>query len=243
MINVLIVDDEQLARMRLRRLIDDFDNYQVVGEAENGQQAIDMARSLRPDLILMDIRMPGVDGMQAAKEISEFEPAPAILFCTAYDQYALEAFDRHALGYLLKPVKRAALEQAMEHATRLNKAQLTVMEQEEQGGSKHIAAKTHRGVELIPIENIRFFMADHKYVTVYHTDGQTLIDDTLKELEERLGHNFIRVHRNALVQVSSITGLERDSEGQACLVMRDIEDKPMVSRRHVSEIKALLTTL
>jgi len=243
MINVLIVDDEQLARMRLRRLIDDLDHYEVIGEAVNGQEAIDMTKSLRPDLILLDVRMPGVDGMQAAQEISQLEPAPAILFCTAYDQYALEAFDRHALGYLLKPVKRSALEDAMERATRLNKAQLTVMEQEEQGGSKHIAAKTHRGVELIPIENIRFFMADQKYVTVHHTEGETLIDETLKELEERLGHNFVRVHRNALVQVSSIAGLERDSDGQACLRLHDIDEKPMVSRRHVSEIKALLTTL
>ncbi len=240
---VLIVDDEQLARMRLCRMIDDLDDYQVAGEAENGQQAVDMAKQLLPDVVLLDVRMPGMDGMEAAALMAEIEPAPAVIFCTAYDEYALEAFDRHAVGYLLKPVKRAGLQDALQRAVTLNRAQISMMESEEAGGTKHISAKTHRGIELIALSSVRFFQADQKYVTVHHADGETLIDEPLKELEERLGQAFVRVHRNALVHVSSIEGLERDSEGQYRLAMKGIEAKPQVSRRHVSEIKALLTGL
>lgn len=240
---VLIVDDEHLARMRLARMIEDIDDCDVAGEAENGEQAVEMAKQLMPDVVLLDVRMPGMDGMMAAALMADMEPAPAIIFCTAYDEYALEAFDRHAAGYLLKPVKRAGLQDALQKAVTLNRAQISMIESEEAGGTKHISAKTHRGIELIPLSSVRFFQAEQKYVTVFHADGETLIDEPLKELEERLGHAFIRVHRNALVHVKSIEGLERDAEGSFRLVMRGIEAKPSVSRRHVAEIKALLTAM
>ena len=244
---ILIVDDEKLARDRLRRLVEDMSGYNVVAEAENGIEAVKTVQEAQPDIVLMDIRTPGMDGLEAARHLAELKTGPAVIFCTAYSEYAVDAFDAQAVGYLLKPVRREMLEEVLTKARRLNRAQLYSLRendhQTQKVGRTHISAKTRRGLELIPVEDVRFFVADHKYVTVRHKEGELLIDDTLKELETEFGQRFVRIHRNALVSLTHIEALERAPQGQYQIRVTDVGDKLVVSRRHVAALRKLMQTL
>ena len=254
---VLIVDDEKLARDRLRRLLEkQGDDYTVVGEAGDGRGAIECVTRLSPDVLLLDIRMPGMDGLEAARHIMKLDKPPAILFCTAYGEHALEAFQTHAVGYLLKPVNAEQLATALESATRLNRAQLQTISHispaapvavdepaPRKHARQHISAKTRHGLELVPIQDVRCFVADHKYVTVYHTRGELLIDDTLKELEDEFGERFVRVHRNALISLPHVEGMERAAHGHYCIRLQGTTTKPVISRRHVTELRRQLQLL
>ncbi|WP_317932404.1 LytTR family DNA-binding domain-containing protein [Halioxenophilus sp. WMMB6] len=243
--DILLVDDEPLARERLKKLLQDLPECRLVGEAENGDEALTLIMAEDPDLVLLDIRMPGPSGMEVAKQISELEDPPAIIFCSAYDEYALEAFGVHAVGYLLKPVRGEDLKAVIDKAASMNRLQRRSQQTDESPvpQRQHISAKTHRGLELIEIDSIRYFSADQKYVTVIHAGGETLIDDTLKELETLLGSRFVRVHRNALVAKKYILALEKSQEGGYHLRLEGCERKPAVSRRHLSSVKQLLQNL
>lgn len=235
--NVLIVDDEPLARERLQRLAADLPAVSVVGTAANGDEALARSRELRPHVVLLDIRMPGRDGLSVARELAGWPEPPAVIFCTAYDEYAIEAFDAHAIGYLLKPVGRDKLAQALHQARRLLPTELEALGN---GGRHHISARSRRGVELLPVTEVRYFLADHKYVTVVHPGGELLIDDTLKELEEEFGPQLLRVHRNALVALAHVQGLERVELGQYRVKLAGVDDGPLVSRRHLAAVKRQL---
>lgn len=241
---ILIVDDEALARQRLLRMVEKIDGFSVVAEADNAEDALVAITQYDPDIVLLDIRMPGRDGLSLAQDISELEDAPAVIFCTAFDQYALDAFGTNAVGYLLKPVKAEQLLQVLEKAQKLNKIQRVAAQKasapKAENQRTHITAKTRRGVELIPLEDVRYFLADHKYVTVYHRTGEHLLDETLKELEEEFAGRFVRVHRNSLVSVKHIEALERNAQGQFQVRLADTEMRPAISRRHVSDLKELL---
>ncbi|GAB1255657.1 LytR/AlgR family response regulator transcription factor [Aurantivibrio plasticivorans] len=243
--DVLVVDDEPLARDRLARMVEKLEDCHVVAQAENVEQALQAVAEHDPDVVLLDVRMPEEDGLSAAKKITTMDDPPAVIFCTAYDEYALDAFSTDAVGYLLKPVKLEDLETALQKAQKLNKVQLAALSERQAPADqrKHISAKTRRGVELIPLDNVRFFIADHKYVTVYHIEGETLIDDTLKDLENEFSNLFVRIHRNALVSIDAIEGMERNAQGQYKVRLKGIEEKPVVSRRHVSRLRELLTTM
>ena len=246
MIKIMIVDDEPLARERLNRMIEAVDGCSLVGQAGSGEQAITVAEEESPDLVFMDVRMPGMDGLAAAQYLAELEPPPAVIFCTAYDDYAVEAFSSQAIGYLLKPVKQLELEKALQRAKRLNKAQLEELQQSPlfvQEGRSHITSKTRRGIDLIELNNVRLFQADHKYVTAYHIEGEALLDDTLKDLEEEFSNRFVRIHRNALVSVAHIEGLERNIDGQHFVRLEDLDIRPQVSRRHLAPLRRLLESI
>lgn len=241
---VLIVDDEPLARARLRRQLVELPTIEVIGEAENGEQALNACDNLRPQVVLMDIRMPGLDGLSAALKLAQKPASPAVIFCTAYDDYAVEAFDANAVGYLLKPVSQEKLAAALQKAERLSASQLNALKpvaeqpaNEQPVARAHITAKSRRGMEIIPLSEVRYFIADHKYVTVYHRFGEVLIDDTLKDLEEEFGDKLLRVHRNALVVVEHVQGLERVGMGQYRVNLANIEHGPIVSRRHLSDVR------
>ncbi len=242
--DVLIVDDEILARQRLARMVEKIDGFQVVGEAADGDQALQLILQQDPDVVLLDIRMPGKDGLSLAQDISQLDDPPAIIFCTAFDQYALDAFGTNAVGYLLKPVKAEQLLQVLDKASHINKIQRQAAEQKlagpKPGERSHISAKTRRGLELIAVEDVRYFIADHKYVTVYYLGGEQLLDETLKELEEEFGSRFLRIHRNALISVKHIEAIERNSQGQYQVRLAGCEQKPIVSRRHVSSLKEFM---
>ena len=240
---VLLVDDEKLARDRLERMLADFPDVEVVGQASNGLQAVELAANLAPELVILDIRMPGMDGLEAARHLAELDAPPAIVFCTAYQEHAIQAFDVHAIGYMLKPVRRADLEKALTRASRTTQAQLAALRTTEQSRRTHICARTRRGIELVPIEEIRFFVADQKYVTLRHRTGELLIDETLRDLEDEFGDRFVRIHRNALVNGALIEGLDRDHEGHHHLRLRDVEARLEVSRRHVPGLRKYLQEL
>jgi two-component system response regulator AlgR len=261
MVKVLIVDDEPLARKRLERLLQQIDGVEVVAEAGNGFDAITASEQHQPDIILMDIRMPVMDGLSAASKIASAEQlssgqAPAIIFCTAYDDYALEAFNVNAVGYLLKPVNAKKLAEAISKAQQLNKVQLSAVAQntggeeagKESSGAQrtHFSIKSNRGVELVLFEDIRYFLAEQKYVSIfYRSEGglrESLIDEPLKELEQMFGQRYFRVHRNALVAVAHIQGLERCNEGFRVKI-QDVELGPIVSRRHAAALRQLLDDL
>lgn len=254
--NILIVDDEKLARDRLVRLLEKTGGHTVVGEASDGRSAITAVEQQQPDVVLMDIRMPGMDGLEAARHLAKLDNPPAIIFCTAYGEHALEAFQTHAVGYLLKPVNAEQLEAALLSAARLNRAQLQQIASvpaatpaADAGAPlraaprQHISARTRHGLELVPVNEVRCFLADHKYVTVYHTKGELLIDDTLKELEDEFGERFVRVHRNALISLPHVEGMVRVPPGHYCIKLQGTVMKPVISRRHVTELRNQLKML
>jgi len=245
-VKVLIVDDEKPARDRLRQILADEDDYEVVGEAANGHEALEEAARVRPDIVLLDIRMPGMEGIETAHHLNTMDPAPAVVFTTAYDEYAVDAFEARAIGYVLKPVRRSRLTGALEQATRLvgNALSEAAADARLDVQRKHACAHAHGELKLIPIHEVTAFVADQKYVSVDHDNGQDLIDDSLKSLETEFGDRFVRVHRSALVAVDRIDRIEKTADGKSRIVLRDdsqVEHKELIiSRRHVAEVKRRL---
>jgi two-component system response regulator AlgR len=208
-----------------------------------GLQAIEVAQREHPEVVLLDIRMPGMDGLEAARHLASLEEPPAVIFCTAYEEHAIEAFEVQAVGYLLKPVRSEKLAEAMASGQRLNKAQLLALSQPAGSRRTHISARTRRGIELVPIEDVRYFQADQKYVTVLHIGGELIIDEPLRELEDEFGEMFLRVHRNALVAVRHIEGLERGTDGHYRIRLRGADASLDISRRHVAAVRRLVKRL
>ncbi|MCA0899855.1 MULTISPECIES: LytR/AlgR family response regulator transcription factor [Microbulbifer] len=244
-LGVLIVDDEPLARARLARQLQSIDGCQLLGEAADGESALQQLDSLDPDLLLLDIEMPGENGLQLANQISNRPNPPAIIFCTAHDEFALPAFAVAASGYLLKPVNVEQLAQAIAQARRLSKPQLlerTAEPAQATGGRRQIKAVSRRGVQLLNIEDIRCFVAEDKYVIAHHSAGETLLDESLKELEAEFGQRFVRVHRNTIVAKMHITGLQKEGDGYR-VTLAGCAHFPVVSRRLLAGIKALLTEM
>jgi len=249
-VKILIVDDEKPARDRLRQLVDDFGIHDVIGEASNGEQAIAMATTTAPDVVLLDIRMPGVDGIETAHHLNAMESPPAIVFTTAYDEYAIDAFDARAIGYVLKPVRRERLEGALEQASRLSGQALNELTKNTglESTRNHVCARVHDELRLIPIAEVSYFNADQKYVCVHHANGEDLIDDSLKSLEDEFADQFVRIHRSALVAVGKIEKLEKSADGKTRVVLRDSSqeddnspiDELVVSRRHLATVRRRL---
>lgn len=239
---VLVVDDEAPARGRLKRLLDEFEHYTCVGEAGNGLEALELANELQPHILLMDIRMPGMDGIEATRHLSELEAPPAVIFTTAYNEYAIDAFDAQAIAYLMKPVRREKLERALEHATRLTLNQLDTLATEATTNAPrtHLSARIGDRLRLIPWDDIRYFQADQKYVSIGLEDEEILIDDSLKSLEEEFGEQVFRIHRNALVVVRHLHALERQPDGSQQVLIDGGKKSLAVSRRHVARIRKLI---
>ncbi len=237
---VVVCDDEPLARERLNRIVKEA-GHEVVAHASTGVQAIDLVKEHQPDVVLLDIRMPEMDGVRCANHLNELEHPPAIIFVTAYDHYAIAAFKANAVGYLLKPANKDELIEALNKASSLNAAQLNELRKLEDPEARpvrqHIAARTHRGVELIALSDIYYFTADQKYVKVRHKDGVVLIDDTLKELEQEFEDQLFRIHRNALINLDYLELLETVESGQYQVCFKGLDEKLSVSRRHVPVLR------
>lgn len=236
--NILIIDDEQPARDRLRRLVNAIPDFRVAGEAVNGTEALERIRELGPDILLLDISMPGMDGMTLARALQEDNASPAVIFCTAYQDQALDAFEVQAVDYVVKPVRAERLEKALEKAGRFLGGE---GEQEEE---QHFLRSTVGGkVVLTPISRVVCLVAEDKYTTVIHENGTTVVDESLTELENCYPSYFFRVHRNALVSRKHLRGLERTTEGQTQVLLSGTERKPEVSRRNVSALRKLLSEI
>ncbi len=239
---LLIVDDEPLARARLRGQIAELIAGDVVGEAGTGIEALELVQALRPDIILLDIRMPGMDGLELARHLSRLSQPPAIIFTTAYNEHALAAFELHAIDYLLKPVRLERLQIALARASLLSIAQLRALEDspEKSMMRTHFSALSKGSLRVVRLADVRYLQADQGYVTVKHVQGELLIQESLRALEEELGEDFVRIHRNTLVAVATVTGLERDAVGNCSILLRDIEGKLPISRRLLSEVRRRL---
>lgn len=236
-LRTLIVDDESPARERMRSLLHEIKGIELVGEAVNGTEALQCCRELAPGLVLLDIHMPGMNGIETARHLATFPEPPAVIFTTAYDEYALQAFETQALGYLLKPVRREKLARAVRHAARIAAPQLLRLSEEARIAARRgkICARLGEELRLIPVEDIYFFAADQKYVKVRHRGGSDLIDESLRALAEEFSPDFLRIHRNSLISLQHVRCVERSREGRYQVRFKDCEDTLPVSRRHAGE--------
>jgi two-component system response regulator AlgR len=237
-LRILIVDDEPLARDRLRRLLEHLRPEARISEARNGDEALAQVRSEQPELVLLDVRMPGRDGIDVAAALASQAEAPAVVFCTAYDEYALQALNQQAMAYLLKPVREEDLERALASAVRVNRAQLAAL-RDDAPGRAEITSSGHSSVQTLPVADIRCFVAEDKYLRAVAPQGEMLISEALKDLEQEFGGRFLRVHRNALVARAHLTRLRRS--GAAWVAELDgVSEAPVVSRRHLARLRAVL---
>lgn len=236
---VLVVDDEAPARERLAEFVQEADGYELVGTAVDGRDALRKADELAPAIVLLDIRMPDIDGIEAARHLAQLNEPPAVIFTTAYDQYTLEAFDAAAAGYILKPVRRRRLLDALQRASRLTRAQLAGLHTADGSAMtrKNICARLGGRITLIPVDDIRYFRADQKYVSVRHGEGIDLIDEPLKELAREFEPAFVRIHRNALVAMRYVESVGRNDDGQLEVRLRGCDETLVVSRRHAREFR------
>ena len=240
---LLIADDEPLARERLRALVVELGLDAEISEAGTGEEALRSVAEQGADVVLLDIRMPGMDGLEAARHLDILASPPAVIFTTAYDRHALDAFDACAVDYLLKPIRKDRLQRALARAGRLSSVQLGGIKQAVPDVAKartHIAASMRGKLHIIPVREVRFFRADQKYVTADHLRGQILIEDSLHSLEEEFGERFLRVHRNALVAPQHVVRMEKDEAGHYCVHFRGVDDRVEVSRRLVAGVKRVL---
>ncbi|KPN19481.1 chemotaxis protein CheY [Xanthomonas sp. Mitacek01] len=240
---VVIADDEPLARERLRMLLAQEAGIEIVAEVGDGRSALEACAAHDPALVLLDIAMPGIDGLEVARHLSAFEPRPAVVFCTAYDAHALKAFEAAAVDYLVKPVRPERLQAAVERARTFTAGR----EHGDDGhGDKrrtHLCARLRGSLRLIPVEDIRYLQAEEKYVVVHHARGEDLVEESLKSLEDEFGDRFLRIHRNCLVARHELVELRRDLDGHVHAVLRH-GDKPLeVSRRCVPQLRDAVRTL
>lgn len=236
---ILIADDEAPARARLRRLVAELDGCSVVGEAAHGHAVLTQCEQLHPDVVLLDIRMPDMDGIEAARHLAKLDDGPAIIFTTAFDSYAMEAFDAQAIGYLLKPVRRERLMRALRQAARLSQPAIDALEAP-RPARRNLCVRKSTGLQLIDVDTISHFQADQKYVTVFHNGSEDLLDEPLKDLAEEFSDRFIRIHRGVLVAAQYLERLEKNSSGQYEVWLRGGDTPLPVSRRHVTDVKLAL---
>lgn len=240
---ILVADDEPLARARLRALVDELAAGEVVGEAASGSETVDLALRTRPDVVLIDIRMPGMDGLEAARHLARLEPATAVIFTTAYDTHALAAFEASAVDYLLKPIRPERLRTALAKAVALSSAQAARVEREARATPRartHFSASIKGSLRLVAVEEVRYLQAGQGYVSVFHPGGEILVEDSLRALEDEFGEVFLRIHRNTLVAVTHVTALERGDLGGADVVLRDVPRPLPVSRRLLPAVRRRL---
>ena len=237
MLNILIIDDEQPARDRLRRMVADLPRFDVAGEAASSSEALERIRQLSPDILLLDISMPGMSGMALAGVLREGGASPAIIFCTAYQDQALKAFEVEAVDYLVKPVRAERLEKALDKARRF-------LGHDDEHEEEHYVRSTVGGkVVLTPIQRVICMISEDKYTTVIHEKGSTVIDESLTELEQKYSGLFFRIHRNALVSRKHLRGLTRARGGQTHVLLSGTDRQPEVSRRNVSALRKLLSDI
>jgi two-component system response regulator AlgR len=237
MLRILIVDDEPPARDRMRRMLSELPDFNVVGEAGSGTQALQAIEELFPDILLLDISMPGMDGMTLARTLQKGGSQPAIIFCTAYQNQALQAFEAEAVDYLVKPVRAERLVQALEKARRFIGDRVDLVP------NAYLKSTVGGKVLLTPVQRVICLLAEDKYTTVVHEKGKTVIDDSLTELEVRFEQEFFRIHRNALISTRHLRGLERGDDGSVVAVLSGTDERPEVSRRNVAALRKLLAEL
>lgn len=244
-LSVMIVDDEAPARTRLRDLLADVAAEvpnSVVAEAANGLLAVEAIGGCSVDVALVDIRMPKMDGIELARHLARLERPPAIIFVTAYDSYAVQAFELNAIDYLVKPVRAQRLVDALQKVRQYRTVAPQVLSQIQQGARTHLSCHERGRLLLVPLPEILYFKADLKYVTARTANREYLLDESLTHLEEEFSTRFIRLHRSALVAKDAIAGFEKnateDAETQWQALLRGVPEKLPVSRRQWPLVKS-----
>jgi len=216
-LTVFVVDDEAPARNRLKELLADCNAQlplEVVGEASNGREALEQLSEINADVVLIDIRMPQMDGIELAQHLNKLPQPPAIIFTTAYDAYAVKAFELHAIDYLLKPIRLGRLFDALTHARNTVPPSMEVLQDLLPEPRKNLSVHERGKVLLIPIEEVLFLRAELKYVTVRTVEREHLIEEALSALEREHASRFIRIHRNCLVAKAAIEGFEKKADAE-----------------------------
>lgn len=270
---LLIVDDEAPARARLAMLLADIAAecpHQLVGEAAHAQAALDAISASRPDIVLLDVQMPGISGIELARHLSALVTPPAVIFVSAFDEFALKAFEVHALDYLLKPVRAERLAESIRRAAALMEAQKPALEAASASlrqQRRNFPVQERGRLLLVPVTEVLYLKAEAKYVTLRTVARSYLIEESLNSIEEELQDVFVRVHRNALVARNALLGVERaplgtDPDGERLkeengdpggkpekndkaqetwqVIVRGVEERLPVSRRQWPQVKALM---
>jgi two-component system response regulator AlgR len=237
-LRVLIVDDEGPARRRLRELLDDCAAalpIAIVGEAASGREAVDILHAVTADLVLSDIHMPEMDGLELARHLLKLAQPPVVIFTTAYNEHALQAFDVNAIDYLMKPVRMQRLLAALQKVPRLKPISVAMLEELPASARRFLSVTERSRVVLVPLDEIVYLKAELKYITIRTAQREFLLEESLTKLEEEFGARFVRVHRNCLVARDAIRGFERcvGDEGDAHweVVLNGVEETLPVSRR------------
>ena len=244
-LRVFIVDDEAPARARMKALLADIaaelPNH-LVGEAANGIEALERLATMSADVALVDIRMPQMDGIELARHLAGAENAPAVVFTTAYDQYAVEAFELNAIDYLVKPVRAQRLAAALEKARRAAPTPRETLARLAPEARRHLSVAERGRILLVPVADILYLKAELKYVTARTREREHLLDESLTHLEQEFASRFVRVHRNCLVAREAIAGFEKsaaeDGETHWTVLLAGLEEKLPVSRRQWPTVKA-----
>jgi two-component system response regulator AlgR len=241
---VIIADDEPLARERLRHLLAEAADVEVVAEAADGLAALHACAEHDPDLVLLDIAMPGMDGLEVVRHLAAFEPRPAVVFCTAFDAHALTAFEAQAIDYLVKPVRVERLAAALERVRTFAAGRAHAAAGAGRGRERsHLCARLGGSLRLIPVEDVHYLQAEEKYVVVHHARGEDLVEESLKSLEDEFGDRFVRIHRNCLVARHELMELRRDGEGHVRAVLRHGRQPLEVSRRCLPALRSQVRAL
>jgi two-component system response regulator AlgR len=234
---IVVADDEQLARRRLVDLVGRCQGrHEIVAEAANGREVLRACAGQAVDLVLLDIRMPGMDGLEAALALGERPAPPAVVFVSAYGEHALAAFEVNAIDYLLKPVRVDRLQRALDKAAVLDPRQLRALGEQR----PFVTASYRGGLARIAAADIAVLRADAKYVEVWHDARLALTEESLKSIEERLPASFLRVHRNALVAPDRVRQLRKSPDGRLLLQVEGCSEPIEVSRRHAAAVRRLL---
>lgn len=252
MIRVFIADDEGPARERLKELLEDIAGEvptEVAGEAANGVEALERLPASNAQVLLLDIRMPGMDGLELARHVTALENAPAVVFVTAHDKHAVEAFDLNALDYLLKPVRAARLAAALKKAINVGAPQRESLARAAGAPREYLSVAERNRIVLVPVRDIAFLRAEQKYVTVRTKVREHLIEESLIALEREftgadLPYPFVRIHRNCLVARAAIRGFERTGGGEEeahwQVVLDGVPERLPVSRRQWPTVRELI---
>lgn len=245
-LRVLIVDDEAPARSRLRDLLSDCAgtlDIAVVGEAATGRAALALLERSPADVVLLDIRMPEMDGVELARHLRGMDPAPAVVFTTAYDEYAIRAFELHAVDYLLKPIRLARLKEALIRARGVRTIPQDALDAARTRPRAFLSAQERGKVLLVPIEDVIYFRAELKYVTARTAERDFLLEESLTRLEQEYAERFLRVHRSCLVARAAIRGFERGpgegGDGRWWVLLKQSDERIPVSRRQQHVIREL----
>lgn len=233
-LKVLIADDEAPARKRLKSLLADISNITVTGEAANGHEALTLAAEQLPDVLLLDIRMPVMDGIEAAEHAQKLDRPPAIIFTTAYDTHAMKAFELNAVDYLLKPIRLERLQAALAKAQALRPAQMEALHALAPQRT-HFSIHERGRIMLVPLTDVLYLRAELKYLTLRTAEREYLLEDSLNHIEQEFPEHFVRIHRNCLVANHVIQGFERrqeaDGETHWVVLLKGLAETLPVSRR------------